>query len=125
MDNPTQERDVLANAIAQAAIKAGIITGEPPLTGPQLIQLCDDLGGSERPLLPRGYGYNRETVLAQHMKELYEVYCGNDHTCWPERSSEFRRIASQAAREKLWESPDWICTRCQTMNTAKRKQCRM
>jgi hypothetical protein len=33
----------LADAIARAAIKAGIITGKQPLDGPQLVLLCDDL----------------------------------------------------------------------------------
>lgn len=33
----------LADAIARAAIKAGIITGEQSLDGSQLVLLCDDL----------------------------------------------------------------------------------
>lgn len=34
---------VLAEAIAAAARKAGIYKGDVPLTGPQLVMLCDDL----------------------------------------------------------------------------------
>lgn len=41
-----QERDVLAVAIAIAAQKAGIYNGEVPLTGSQLIMLCDDLASA-------------------------------------------------------------------------------
>jgi hypothetical protein len=37
------ERDILGEAIAQEAIKAGIIDGSTPLTGPQLLMLCEDL----------------------------------------------------------------------------------
>lgn len=37
------ELEALANAIAEAAIKAGIIKPDTSLTGPQLIQVCDDL----------------------------------------------------------------------------------
>lgn len=39
----TCERDMLAEAIANAAIKAGIYNGEVPLTGPHMLMLCDDL----------------------------------------------------------------------------------
>lgn len=37
------ERDALGRAIATAAQRAGIYNGEVGLTGPQLIQLCEDL----------------------------------------------------------------------------------
>lgn len=37
------ERDSLGTAIAEAAQKAGVYNGEVPLTGPELIRLCDDL----------------------------------------------------------------------------------
>lgn len=37
------ERDMLANAIADAAIKAGIIRPDASLTGPMLMMLCDDM----------------------------------------------------------------------------------
>ena len=46
-----QERDDLANAIAAAAVKAGIISAGTSLTGPQLVMLCDNL--AETALLPR------------------------------------------------------------------------
>jgi|GEM_PF-4531587 len=46
-----QERDDLANAIAAAAVKAGIISADTSLTGPQLVMLCDNL--AETALLPR------------------------------------------------------------------------
>lgn len=39
----TYERDLLAEAIADAAKKAGIYNGEVPLTGPHLLMLADDL----------------------------------------------------------------------------------
>ena len=39
----TSERDALAQGIADAAIKVGIIDGSIPLTGPQLLMLCKDL----------------------------------------------------------------------------------
>jgi hypothetical protein len=45
-NNSIAERNVLAEAIAQAAQKAGIYNGEVPLTVPQLIMLCDDLVSS-------------------------------------------------------------------------------
>jgi hypothetical protein len=41
------DRDALADAIATAAIKRGIIDGSQPLTGPQLIMLCQDLATSD------------------------------------------------------------------------------
>lgn len=37
------ERDLLAEAIANAAQKAGIYNGEVPLTGPDLLLLCENL----------------------------------------------------------------------------------
>lgn len=37
------ERDALAKAIADAAIKVGIINADTPLTGPHLLMLCDDM----------------------------------------------------------------------------------
>jgi len=37
------ERDMLANAIRDAAIKAGIAREDVVLTGPHLLMLCDDL----------------------------------------------------------------------------------
>ena len=42
------ERDELGKAIAEAAIKVGIIDGTMPLTGPQLIMLCADLARGEQ-----------------------------------------------------------------------------
>jgi len=39
----TRERQLLAEAIAEAAHKAGIYNGEVPLTGPHLLLLADDL----------------------------------------------------------------------------------
>lgn len=46
-----KERDDLANAIAAAAVKAGIIAAGTSLTGPQLVMLCDNL--AEAASLPR------------------------------------------------------------------------
>lgn len=37
------ERDALAVAIGNAAIKAGIVRAGAPMTGPQLVMLCDDM----------------------------------------------------------------------------------
>jgi hypothetical protein len=37
------ERDMLANAIRDAAVKAGICRDDVSLTGPHLLMLCDDL----------------------------------------------------------------------------------
>lgn len=42
-DSLRAERNMLGDAIAKAALKAGIYNGEVSLTGPQLILLCDDL----------------------------------------------------------------------------------
>ncbi len=38
-----QERDMLANAIRDAAVRAGICRDDVSLTGPHLLMLCDDL----------------------------------------------------------------------------------
>lgn len=38
-----RQRDVLARAIHKAALEAGIINGEVPLDGPQLLMVLDDL----------------------------------------------------------------------------------
>lgn len=43
-----RDADRLATAIAEAAVKAGIIDGMSSLTGPQLVMLCDDLANSAR-----------------------------------------------------------------------------
>lgn len=45
-DAAVRERDALGQTIAEAAIKVGIIDGCQPLTGPQLIMLCNDLADS-------------------------------------------------------------------------------
>lgn len=37
------ERDALATAVVSAAVRVGITDGTQPLTGPQLIMLCEDL----------------------------------------------------------------------------------
>lgn len=42
-DQVVRERDSLGKAIAEAAIERGIIDGTQPLTGPQLLMLCNDL----------------------------------------------------------------------------------
>ena len=39
-----KERDLLADAIHKAAVKRGIIQGGTPLSGPQLLMLCEQLG---------------------------------------------------------------------------------
>ncbi len=38
-----RERDLLAEAIRNAAVDAGIISPDVSLTGPMLLLLCDDL----------------------------------------------------------------------------------
>lgn len=44
MDPPIdQQRDMLARAIRDAAVKAGIASADAPMTGPMLLMLCDDL----------------------------------------------------------------------------------
>jgi hypothetical protein len=40
------DRNLLADAIAKAAQRAGIYNGEATLTGPQLVQLCEDLAST-------------------------------------------------------------------------------
>lgn len=42
-DEAQRDRDLLARAIAKAAMTAGITDGNQPLSGPQLLMLCDDL----------------------------------------------------------------------------------
>lgn len=43
------ERDALAKAIRDAAVKAGICRADVALTGPQLLMLCDDMATALRP----------------------------------------------------------------------------
>mgnify|MGYP006921420734 CR=1 FL=1 len=43
------ERDALAKAIRDAAVKAGICRAGVALTGPQLLMLCDDMATALRP----------------------------------------------------------------------------
>lgn len=43
----TGERDALAEAIRDAAVKVGIVAADAPLTGPHLLMLCNDLASSE------------------------------------------------------------------------------
>lgn len=40
------QRDVLADAIRKAAIKAGIVRADADLSGPNLVMLCDDLANA-------------------------------------------------------------------------------
>lgn len=47
MDPPVdQQRDTLAKAIRDAAVKAGIARADAPMTGPMLLMLCDDLANA-------------------------------------------------------------------------------
>lgn len=46
---PAQERDILANAIREAALKRGLVRGDAPLTGPHLLMLCEDLAQTRDP----------------------------------------------------------------------------
>ena len=46
------ERDMLGLAIAQAAVKAGIIWQNCELDGPTLVMLCDDLATMARGRAP-------------------------------------------------------------------------
>ena len=43
----TGERDALAEAIRDAAVKAGIVAADAPLIWPHLLMLCNDLASSE------------------------------------------------------------------------------
>ena len=54
--------DALGTAIAHAAIKAGIIDGSQPLTGPQLIMLCDDLATAATPAVGGEHEENRAAI---------------------------------------------------------------
>lgn len=41
-----QQRDMLAQAIRDAAVKAGIARADAPMTGPMLLMLCEDLASA-------------------------------------------------------------------------------
>lgn len=42
-DEMKRQRNLLAKAIGEAALKAGIVREDADLTGPHLLMLCDDL----------------------------------------------------------------------------------
>ena len=78
------ERDCLADAIAQAAIRVGIIDGSMALTGPQLILLCNNLAEAGGPSLawsndiPRSgdfyqAGWYFQRRLSNHALQMVEV----------------------------------------------------
>jgi hypothetical protein len=70
------ERQQLANGIASAAKAFGIIDGTVPLTGPQLLQLCDDLGN-----IANGYEQYRADAAAleaSHAALLSELQAYRD-----------------------------------------------
>lgn len=43
LEEVIRQRDLLAQAIVDAAYKAGVINGDVPLDGPQLLMVLDDM----------------------------------------------------------------------------------
>lgn len=62
--NPTvdQERDMLAKAIRDAAVKAGIARADASMTGPMLLMLCADLANAAAPSQGPGFIVVKEHV---------------------------------------------------------------
>lgn len=63
LDPPVEcQRDMLAEAIRNAAVKRGIVRADASLTGPMLLLLCEDLATSEASSAPQGEAVTVETV---------------------------------------------------------------
>lgn len=72
-----QERDMLAQAIRDAAVKAGIARADAAMTGPMLLLLCDDLANAAAPAAPVVFTNdgNEEQRFIEH-ESLSCQHCG-------------------------------------------------
>ena len=78
--DPVRARDMLAEAIRNAAVKRGIVRADADLTGPHLLMLCEDLA-SASPSAPVGVEGFRTAVEKARRVWMDENPCedGHDH----------------------------------------------
>jgi hypothetical protein len=85
----THERNLLAEAIANAALKAGIYNGEVPLTGPHLLILAEDLAAlASQPAVADAWVRDALVNLAHEMRFLLRQNPDKDGGLYRQRLDE-------------------------------------
>lgn len=71
LDPPVeQQRDMLAQAIRDAAVKAGIARADADMTGPMLLMLCDDMADCILAQQPAAVPVSELLALAENMRNI-------------------------------------------------------
>lgn len=101
------DADLLATAIAEAAVKAGIIDGISSLTGPQLAMLCDDLANCYRTPATSAAPACLETQVRAAANEIAAACNGSDNDR-AERVQQLEDLLDDSSITNETALADWI-----------------
>jgi hypothetical protein len=104
-----RERDLLANAIRSAAVKAGIVDPDAPLTGPQLLMLCDNLATAPQASAEGADGLIRDLIAECDRAVKQAGGDGPYETCFREVLQR-HALTAKPAPEGGEEAPEVLAT---------------